>query len=146
MKNNRSRIPSGTVFIFLYQVINLNYTHYTSLILILQAKVSFIKNSAKVKGAAVYISSLGSCLWYEKYPFYSTERALRWNNTFVYRKNFIHPAKHFKPLMGPQYDIATDTHHFQDNDNDDKNIKVKIEDCCYVELSSGSEFIRKLDE
>ena len=78
-----------------------------------QAKVSFIQNSAKIKGAAVYISTLSACLWYEKHPFYSLHRAIRWNNTFEYRDNFIHPAKNFKPLKGPEYDIATDTHHFQ---------------------------------
>ena len=93
--------------------------------------MSFIGNSAKVKGAAVYISSLDACLWYEKYPFYSVEKALRWNNTFVYKGNFIHPSKDFKPLSGPDYDIATDTHHFKDEDRDDKNIKV----CFYGDLN-----------
>ena len=77
-----------------------------------QAKVSFIQNKAKVKGAAVYISTLSACLWYEEYPFYSVHMAIRWNNTFEYRGNSIHPAKTFKPLQGPEYDIATDTHHF----------------------------------
>lgn len=89
-----------------------------------KAKVSFIGNSAKVKGAAVYISSLSACLWNEEYPFYSVEKALRWNNTFVYSGNFLHPSKNFKPLSGPDYDIATDTHHFKDEDNDDKSIKL----------------------
>ena len=89
-----------------------------------QAKVFFIKNSAKVKGAAVYISTLSACLWYEKYPFYSAQRAIRWNNTFEYRGNFIHPTKKFNPLKGPEYDIATDTHHFQSEGNDATEIKV----------------------
>lgn len=99
-------------------------TALSFLFLINQAKVSFIRNSAKVKGAAVYISSLGACLWYEKYPFYSAEKALRWENVFVYKQNFIHPAENFKTLTGPEYDIATDTHHFRDEDNDDKDIQV----------------------
>lgn len=93
--------------------------------------MSFIENSAKVKGAAVYISSLDACLWYEKYPFYSVEKALRWNNTFVYSGNFIHPLNDFTPLSGPDYDIATDTHHFEDEDHDDKNIEV----CLYGDLN-----------
>ena len=88
--------------------------------------MKFIKNSAKVKGAAVYISSLRACQWYEDYPFYSAEKALRWNNTFEYRGNFIHPGKNFEPLTGPEYDIATDTHHFRDEDDDDKEIMVNI--------------------
>ena len=86
--------------------------------------MSFIQNEAKVKGAAVYISTLSACLWYEEYPFYSVNRAIRWNNTFEYRGNSIHPAKTFKPLQGPEYDIATDTHHFEYEGNNDTEIMV----------------------
>ena len=75
-------------------------------------------------GAAVYTSSLRSCLWYEEDPFYSAENALRWNNTFEYRGNFIQPAENFTELTGPEYDIATDTHHFQFQDVTD--IKVNL--------------------
>ena len=89
-----------------------------------QVKVSFIQNKAKVKGAAVYISTLSACLWYEEYPFHSAHRAIRWNNTFEYRGNSIHPAKTLEPLQGPEYDIATDTHHFEYKGNNDTEIKV----------------------
>ena len=88
--------------------------------------MSFIKNSAKVKGAAVYVSTLSACLWYEEYPFHSVQKAIRWNNTFEYRGNFIHPAKEFKPLKGPEYDIATDTHHFQAEGNQNMDITVGL--------------------
>ena len=94
-----------------------------------QAKVSFIKNSARLKGAAIYISSLGACLWYEKSPFYSVDQALRWNNTFVYEGNYLRPGKHFQPFSGTEYDIATDTHHFEDEDKTDKEIQVKNNLC-----------------
>ncbi|KAJ7323735.1 hypothetical protein OS493_030857 [Desmophyllum pertusum] len=67
---------------------------------------------------------MSACLWYEKYPFYSAQRAIRWNNTFEYRGNFIHPTKKFNPLKGPEYDIATDTHHFQSEGNDATEIKL----------------------
>lgn len=86
--------------------------------------MSFVKNRAKVKGAAVYISTLSACLWYEKYPFHSVQEAIRWNNTFEYHDNFILPAKDFKALTGPEYDIATDTHHFQVEGNQDMNVEV----------------------
>lgn len=103
-----------------------------------QAKVSFIQNQAKVKGAAVYISTLSACLWYEEYPFYSFHRAIRWNNTFEYRGNSIHPAK---PLQGPEYDIATDTHHFEYEGNNNTEIMVGNQPCCQgpldVERSLG---------
>ena len=88
--------------------------------------MSFIKNSAKFKGAAVHISTLSACLWYEEYPFHSVQKAIRWNNTFEYRGNFIHPAKEFKPLKGPEYDIATDTHHFQAEGNQNMDITVGL--------------------
>ena len=86
--------------------------------------MSFIQNKAKVKGAAVYISTLSACLWYEEYPFYSVHKAIRWNNTFEYRSNSIQPAKTFKPLQGPEYDIATDTHHFEYEGNNDRELMV----------------------
>ncbi|PFX30181.1 uncharacterized protein LOC111323890 [Stylophora pistillata] len=89
-----------------------------------KATVSFVKNSAKIKGAAVYISTLSACLWNEKYPFHSVHEAIRWNNTFEYRGNFILPAKEFKALIGPEYDIATDTHHFKAEGNQDMNIEL----------------------
>ena len=88
-----------------------------------QAKVSFIENKAIYRGAAVYIASLNRCLWYEEYPFYNAEKALRWNNMFEYRGNVLHPDKNGKQLTGPEYDIATDTHHFQLKGSD-RDIKV----------------------
>lgn len=102
--------------------------------------MSFIQNQAKVKGAAVYISTLSACLWYEEYPFYSVHRAIRWNNTFEYRGNSIHPAKTFKPLQGPEYDIATDTHHFEYEGNGETEIMVgynnNINYYCYFFISA----------
>ena len=86
--------------------------------------MSFIQNKAKVKGAAVYISTLSACLWYEEYPFYSVQRAIRWNDTFEYLGNSIHSAKTIKPLQGPEYDIATDTHHFEYEGKNDTELMV----------------------
>ncbi|KAK3755304.1 hypothetical protein QZH41_014610, partial [Actinostola sp. cb2023] len=74
-----------------------------------KTRIVFIRNSAKLKGAAIFVSSLGSCLWDEQYPYYSFNRSLRWNDkTFVYYKNFLYVNSELD-LMGAEYDIATDT-------------------------------------
>ena len=75
--------------------------------------MSFIENRSKIKGAAVYVSSLERCWWSEEPPFYDPYKALRWNNKFVYRNNCLEFGNGTKPLSGAEYDIATDLANYQ---------------------------------
>jgi len=73
-----------------------------------KTNISFIENSSKVKGAAIYVTSLQRCVWTEEFPYYNYSKALRWSRKFVYRNNFLFTEAN----NGSKYDIATDTKSF----------------------------------
>ena len=86
-----------------------------------QVKIKFIKNGAGLKGAAIYINTLTSCLWSDKRPHVSFQDALRWNRkTFIYKDNYLtldnrenSTKDHRRPvILTPDVDIATDTSSF----------------------------------
>ncbi|XP_032221183.1 uncharacterized protein LOC116603702 [Nematostella vectensis] len=74
-----------------------------------ETNVTFVGNGAMLKGAAIYVSSLSSCLWDEEWPHYNISKSLRWNDKFYYRDNYLTGRNMEKRLIGPEYDIATDT-------------------------------------
>ena len=74
------------------------------------------------RGAAIYVSSLQSCLWTEEWPYYNYSKALRWSNkNFVYKNNFLFT----EAKNGSEYDIATDTRGFRLHSIKD-NATVKV--------------------
>eukprot|EP00794_Sanderia_malayensis_P007820 gene7820-8667_t len=78
-------------------------------------KLEFINNGAAVKAGAVFINTLTSCLWNDEPPHHSFEKALRWNDNFVYRDNYVDAM--YTPITldttdtneATAADIATDT-------------------------------------
>jgi len=74
-----------------------------------------------LRGAAIYVSSLQSCVWTEEFPYYNYSEALRWSRNFVYRNNFLS----MEANNGSEYDIATDTKDFHlYSTRDNSTVKV----------------------
>ena len=83
--------------------------------------LEFIKNGAGLKGAAIFINTLTSCLWSDKPPYVSFHNALRWNKkSFVYKDNYLTLDVNVKIshkndrlfVLTPDVDISTDTSNF----------------------------------
>ena len=108
------------------EVLTLSSIYLTSFHGLFQTKIYFLHNSAKLKGAAVFVKTLGSCLWYEHYPFYSFDKALRWNDKFIYHGNYLHPCGGLRVRSGHEYDIATDTADFRERPGNRSMLKVCI--------------------
>ena len=95
--------------------------------LFIQTNISFIENSAGLKGAAIYIASLGACLWDEHYPYYNLQKSLRWDDAkFVYRGNYLQFTSGERSRSGHEFDIATDTAHFHAPQGEESLVKVCV--------------------
>ena len=80
-----------------------------------QTKISFIRNSAKLKGAAIFIASLSNCQWDELPPYHNLSRSLRWDRKkFVFSENWLGSADGDDKMADSNHDddIATDTEAF----------------------------------
>ena len=63
-------------------------------------------------------------MWKEEPPYHDTQKALRWSSNFVYRNNSLVFDGVPYVLSGPEYDIATDTKHFNSTTGDNCTVKV----------------------
>ena len=84
--------------------------------------MSFIENTSKFKGAAIYISSLRRCVWMEEPPFHDRQKALRWCSNFVYKNNSLDGG--VQTFTGSKYDIATDTEGYRSTTDNNSPVKV----------------------
>ena len=91
--------------------------------LLFKVNISFIENSSRWKGSAIYLSSLRRCVWNEEAPYYDLHKALRWSTDFVYRNNSLIWDDGIQ-LTGPKYDIATDTKGYRFAGRDNSTLKV----------------------
>ena len=98
----------------------------TANLFISQTNISFIENSSKLKGAAIYVSSLRRCVWTEEFPYYNASKALRWSSNFVYKNNSIIFDGGTEAFSGSEYDIATDTKSFHSSAENNSTVKVCI--------------------
>ena len=72
----------------------------------------------------MFATSLESCLWTEKYPYHSYTDALRWNDKFEYKMNYL--LINNKEIGGWKYDIATNTVNFRIGGNYSIPFMVKL--------------------
>lgn len=74
-------------------------------------------NSARLKGAAIFINTMTACLWSEHPPHRSFEKAFRWTGNFIYTDNYVTSMynsinEDASNKTKYQVDIATDTYKF----------------------------------
>ncbi len=77
--------------------------------------VEFHNNSASMKGAAIFVRSLVDCLWDENPPHSNVHKSLRWADKFIYSGNFLLREGQKQTMIGPNFDIATDTYDIKTN-------------------------------
>lgn len=106
--------------------------------------LEFINNGAALKGGAVFINTLTSCLWTEYPPHNSFEKALRWNDKFVYRGNYVDALFNIIDVdyhHGKKTDVANST--IAQRSFDMKKIDVDIAtDTSTLHLNASSQVCR----
>lgn len=100
--------------------------------------ISFIENSSRWKGSAIYLSSLRRCVWNEEAPYYDLHKALRWSTDFVYRNNSLIWDDGIQ-LTGPKYDIATDTKGYRFAGRDNSTLKLSPGESSQLNLQAIDE-------
>ena len=87
-----------------------------------------MKNTAKLKGAAIYINSLFACVWDENYPYVNFSKALRWDDTKIAfgLTNCLETGRRRTSCSSDEA-IATDTASFTvSNDGGNKNSMFEV--------------------